>query len=289
MNDLNPHIDHLYDAQLNRLPGQAAGCYIDTAEGPVWLMQAGPEDGPVLLALHGMHTPAPFNLEMVWPLTRHYRVLSPDFPGHTGRTAGDALSAGGHAYGRWVLALLDRLDIQRCPMVGISFGAAVLLDTVALAPHRVGCASLIVPAGLEKPFWRPMRHIIVPWIRHCLKPSDESRAALLRPVMAPDWPALFEFYQAALRYQRAVTQYPPGPHAPVRYRNWTRPVQLILARQDIYFDAGRLARQAGELLPGFCDLLELDDTHIPSLRNRLRVQKAVVGFMSRYDSFRSDS
>jgi len=280
MNDLNPHIRDLYDSQLGRLPGAVSGSYIETSEGPVWLMQAGPEEGPVLLALHGMHTPAPFNLEMVWPLTQCFRVLSPDFPGHTGGTGGEKLSPGGHAYGRWVLALLDRLGIRACPMVGISFGAAVLLDTAALAPDRVGPASLIVPAGLERPFWRPLRYILLPWLRHRLAPTVENRAALLRSVMAPDWPALHEFYEAAIHYQRASSHYPPGPHTADLYRDWLQPVQLILAKRDAYFDAECLISRARQRLPGFCDLLELDDTHIPTLRNRLRVQRAVLRFMT---------
>lgn len=75
------------------------------------------------------------------------RVIALDLPGHG--ESGKALASGDlDELSGSVLALLDRLDIERAHLAGHSMGGAVCLNLARLAPERVASLTLIASAGL---------------------------------------------------------------------------------------------------------------------------------------------
>lgn len=271
----------LYQQQLDRLPGAVRTYTLNTRCGAVSITEAGELDNPPLLALPGLHTPAPFNLEMIWQLTQHFRVISPDLPGHAGLTPGIAPEPQGHAWGAWVVALMDALLLPpACPMVGISFGGAVVLDTAAFAPERVGATSLIVPAGLEHSVVRPLKHFLLPWLKFRLRSSEQDLHGLLQPLLSESWPALEAYYMAVFTQQNPGMPIPPGPVDASALKRWHSPVQIFVARDDAYFDPDALAREAHARIPNVRELLFLDDRHIPDSCNRGLIQQKLVAFLT---------
>ncbi|MDP6977725.1 MAG: alpha/beta fold hydrolase [Myxococcota bacterium] len=104
--------------------------------------QASEPDRPLVL-VHGL-TGHRKDFELVLPvLARHGRVLAPDLRGH-----GDASlqgSAEGHDFATLVedlRALLDGLGVERCDLLGHSFGGMLALRFVLAYPERV--ASLVL-------------------------------------------------------------------------------------------------------------------------------------------------
>lgn len=98
-----------------------------------------------LLLLHGAgmdHTVFRFQARA---LAHHgYAVLAPDLPGHghSGGLGRDSISA----YARWVLGLLDGLELDRVSIVGHSMGALIGLEMAAVVPERVAALVLLGPA-----------------------------------------------------------------------------------------------------------------------------------------------
>ncbi len=70
-----------------------------------------------------------------------WNVLAVDLPGH-GRSEGPPLQTIA-AMAEWLLALLDRLEIQKASIVGHSMGSLVALECAARAPDRVRAIALI--------------------------------------------------------------------------------------------------------------------------------------------------
>ncbi len=278
-NALRPH-QNLYDEQLASLPQKVQGRFVNTSAGEVWLSEIGAIDKPPLLALHGLHTPTPFNLEMIWQLTEHFRVICPDLPGHAGRSRAIAPLPQDHLWGRWVLELMDQLNIRCCPMVGISFGGAVVLDTAALAPERVGAASLIVPGGLQHSVMRPLKNMLLPWLKFKIGVGDDPFSSLMKPLMAESWPTLEAYYAAVFSQQNPGMLVPPGPVEQSELARWTQPVQLVVAEHDAYFAPNKLKQQARRVIPNLQDLIELDDFHIPTAANRAIIQEKAVRFLT---------
>jgi len=112
----------------------------------------GPRNDPLPLVLvHG--TSASLHTWEGWSkaLRGQHRVISFDLPGFgltgpfSGRYAGQPYS--GERYARFVLDLLDRLQVQRFAIAGNSLGGEVAWQVAASAPQRVGKLVLVDASG----------------------------------------------------------------------------------------------------------------------------------------------
>ncbi len=97
--------------------------------------------GPPLVLIHG----TPLDLR-AWsglqPLLRsHFRVISYDLRGHG--SARDSPAFGYPALSRDVIALLDRLGIERAHLLGHSYGGQVAQTAALTYPERVSALTLI--------------------------------------------------------------------------------------------------------------------------------------------------
>jgi len=103
--------------------------------------------GPALLLLHGWGA----SKELMAPLAqrlRGYRVVAPDLPGF-GATPPPPQAWGVDEYATWVIAVLDRLGIERAHVIGHSNGGRVAIAMAASHPHRVARLVLTDSAGVR--------------------------------------------------------------------------------------------------------------------------------------------
>ena len=115
----------------------------------------GPEEAPSLVLLHAIGTSMRMWAPQVPVLSRDHRVISIDLRGHgqspapLGPYAMDELA-------RDVIAVLDRLEIERASICGLSLGAMVAMTMAALAPHRIDrlIAACVVAVPTSPTAWR---------------------------------------------------------------------------------------------------------------------------------------
>jgi pimeloyl-ACP methyl ester carboxylesterase len=103
--------------------------------------------GPPLLLLHGWGA----TKELMAPLAQRlvgYRTVTPDLPGF-GATGTPPRAWGADEYAAWVLALLDRLGIERAHIVGHSNGGRIAIALAAAHPERVARLVLTDSAGIR--------------------------------------------------------------------------------------------------------------------------------------------
>lgn len=82
-------------------------------------------------------------------LARRFEVVSVDLPGF-GDSTRDVPDYSARAHARYVLHLLDALDIPAVHAVGFSMGGAVGLQLGALAPERVRSLTMLSSIGVEE-------------------------------------------------------------------------------------------------------------------------------------------
>ena len=92
-------------------------------------------------------------LQTRWFAHHGFSVLAPDLPGH-GRSGGAPLGSI-EAMADWVVALLDRLDIEQAAIVGHSMGSLVAIECGIGHPQRVSRVVLIGTA-LPMPVAAPL-------------------------------------------------------------------------------------------------------------------------------------
>ncbi|MEU5399918.1 4-carboxymuconolactone decarboxylase [Streptomyces sp. NPDC005963] len=101
----------------------------------------GPDDAPVLILGPSLGTTWHMWDRQIEELSREWRVLRYDLPGHGGAPAQPAASIGELA--ERLLATLDGLGIQRFGYTGCSIGGAIGIELALGHPHRVASLALV--------------------------------------------------------------------------------------------------------------------------------------------------
>ena len=125
--------------------------FLEVAGIRLHLRDTGPRDAPVLVMLHGFGS----SLETwdVWAdqLSADHRVIRFDLPGF-GLTGADPTGTYTDARTLSVLlALLDRLGVQRATPIGNSMGGRIAAAFAATHPDRVSKLVLVSPDGFASP------------------------------------------------------------------------------------------------------------------------------------------
>lgn len=143
-----------YLLEMRRLPvaairKHAPGEFADLSRGKTHLLWSGPEDGRVVVLIHGLTTPS-FVWQSLTPVltARGYRVLAYD---HYGRGYSDRPNdAQDEAFFVSHLdeLLTDQGVTEPVTLIGYSMGGSVTTAYAAAHPNKVKQAILIAPAGM---------------------------------------------------------------------------------------------------------------------------------------------
>lgn len=110
---------------------------------PVSVVEAGRGD-PVLL-LHGLGATKASFLPTLLALAKDHRVIAPDLLGH-GDTAKPLARYDAPTFARFVLSLMDAIEIERADLIGNSMGGRISIEVAMTTPDRVRSVSLLCPA-----------------------------------------------------------------------------------------------------------------------------------------------
>ena len=102
-------------------------------------------EGPPLLMLHGLGATNSSMLPSLWDLAEDHRVIAPDLPGF-GDSGKPIRSYDAGFFARWVVALMDNLEIEKASIVGNSLGGRVALEAGLFAPDRIEKLVLLTPS-----------------------------------------------------------------------------------------------------------------------------------------------
>lgn len=109
----------------------------------------GHPDAPVIVLVHGSPVGSVAVEDAAQLLRRSGRVILPDLPGFGASTI-DVPDYSTRAGARYVLALLDRLDVERAYFVGYSMGGGVILNIAEIAPERVEGLIMVSAIGVQE-------------------------------------------------------------------------------------------------------------------------------------------
>lgn len=120
---------------------------IDLDGGPASYLALGPQTGIPVVLIHGFLGDL-LTWQFVCPqLARQRRVVAIDLPGH-GRSTLDTGDGSLNYLADWLWQVLDRLELGRVHLVGLSMGGKVALLAAQAAPDRIESLSLIACAGI---------------------------------------------------------------------------------------------------------------------------------------------
>jgi magnesium chelatase accessory protein len=128
-------------------PFKSAAKLVTVGRRRFWVIDTGPRDAPTLLLLHGTGASGHSFRRTIPGLSRTWRVIVPDLPGH-GCSAGEGFSRLGlddMATDLW--SLCDALGVQPQAVIGHSAGAAIGLRMTELRTLPIGVVGLNAALG----------------------------------------------------------------------------------------------------------------------------------------------
>ena len=122
-------------------------------------LESGPVDAPPVVLVHGLSATNASMLPLIPALSKEYRVLAPDLPGHGGSEAIPSPHAA-RFLGDWLSAFLREVCDRPAVLVGNSLGGRTALEAALNSPFEVRGLVLLCPAVA----FRKLRQL-VPFVR----------------------------------------------------------------------------------------------------------------------------
>ena len=218
---------------------------VETALGKTHLIEAGPEDGPALLLLHGTASNSATWLADIPQWSRAFRVIAADIPGEPGLSEDRRLTLASEEPAQWLESLLDVLGLPAVRIVGMSLGGWMGLHFANRHPERVQALSLISASGLARPkisflFVALPLTLLGDW------GLKKVNRIVCRGVEIP--PDVEEFMILAGRHFRPMLE-PVPVFRDEELLRLTMPIQFLYGKKDALLPAEASVRRLRKLLP----------------------------------------
>src|SRR5215204_6691626 len=274
----------LYDEALAGLGLGYESLTVATRLGDTHVIALGTEGAPPAVFLPGGNALNPTCLKWFLPLAERHRLYAPDIVGQPGFSEQVRPSPKGDGHAFWVEDVLDALGLQRVPLVGLSYGAAIAIRTMGVAPERVSRAALVSPAGIAaRPFLRILAEIGAPTLLYRLRPTEERLRRAAMPLFTkpedPAFGAAVRQLGAALRYLRLDADL-PRKATEEELAGFGGPVAVFASEHDALFPARAVLPRAREIFHdlALAEVLE-GCRHVPSMAVLWRVNERILAFL----------
>lgn len=243
--------------------------------------------GPAVVLLHGASAAAGIGwYPVIGPLSRAFRVITPDCPGH-GESDKPVAAYDTPFFRDWLDAFLDALDLPSVSLVGLSQGGAIALKYTLQAPDRVERLALVDSAGLTSRL--PLGFVFgLVWAN--LFPSKRATRWLMRYVVA-DPESLVDGLLDLGAYGGLVASAPNGRRvlwrgrgratravSGTQLRRVTQPTLLLWGEYDRIFPV-EVAKAARQRLPNARLYVVPGAGHVPFFERREAFLGALAPFL----------
>lgn len=125
--------------------------YVDTSFGKTFVLEAGTDEYPAVILLHGSCSNSAAWLGDIPTLATQYHVFAVDLLGEAGNSQENRLDFNTDEYPRWLNEVMDLLGVEQAVIMGNSLGGWLALHFAAAFPNRTKALVLIAPSGIILP------------------------------------------------------------------------------------------------------------------------------------------
>jgi pimeloyl-ACP methyl ester carboxylesterase len=120
---------------------------VKTSYGSTHINVSGPGDGYPLVLLHSAGLSSTVWFANIAELSANHRVYAVDVIGDAGKSVADRLMMKRTDYAQWLKEVFDGLNIERCDLLGHSYGGWLTLNMALAYPDRLRKIVLLAPAA----------------------------------------------------------------------------------------------------------------------------------------------
>ena len=140
-----------YDAMFNLWPVPHEAVEVETSYGSTHINVSGSGDGYPLVLLHAAGLSSTVWFAYIAGLSAHHRVYAVDVISDAGKSIANRLLVKREDYAQWLKEVFDGLNIDRCHLLGHSYGGWLTLNMALAYPERLQKIVLLAPAASFRP------------------------------------------------------------------------------------------------------------------------------------------
>lgn len=274
---LPPPLAAIYETWLARMGVPVESRMVRTFLGATHVLLAGEPDAPPLVLVHGAGMNA-----LVWrgeiaELSREYRVIAPDVPGQTGRSARVRVPPLGNGAGRWLAETMDGVGVRRAPIIGASLGGWIAMKFALAYPDRAERLVLVAPGGIVTV---DFQNFVRRGAWEVLLDRRRGYARMIQNMAVKPMAAeLLDAVSEALRYQSIRTSVLPLVIGDADMRRIQAPMLAILGKTDFFFPPDAVQARLRRLKPD-ARIVRLDASdHLIPFDQPEEMMAAIVAFL----------
>jgi len=132
-----------------RMTGRVTQKWVEVGDTRWPYLEGGPEDGEIVVMLHGYAADKDNWSAYARHFTKTYRVIAPDLPGFGDSIKDISLAYDIKAQTERLIEFLDAMNIEKCHLAGNSMGGFITLQCALITPERLRSITLFNNAGVE--------------------------------------------------------------------------------------------------------------------------------------------
>jgi pimeloyl-ACP methyl ester carboxylesterase len=245
---------------------------VKTSYGTTHINASGPSDGYPLVLLHAAGLSSTVWFANIAKLSAHHRVYTVDVIGDAGKSVADRLLDKRTDYAKWLKEVFDGLKIERCHLLGHSYGGWLTLNMALAYPQRLHKIVLLAPAASFRPlsFITKLIFFLGEFKIHPPAKSMLKATAAKGTVLEETFIHLME---EVTRYCRSAIMY-PTVFTDQELKQIDLPALLLIGTAEKIYNPGKAIERAqnwmsdisAEIIPDAGHLLIMDQSDIINAR-----------------------
>lgn len=246
--------------------------YVDTSFGKTFVLEAGSDENPAIILLHGSCSNSAAWLGDMQALLGYFHVYAVDILGEPGNSEENRLNINSDEYPRWLNEVLDGLNIGNAVIMGNSMGGWLSLHYAAAYPNRTTALVLLAASGIIPPKEAFMAQTAE------INNNPEGAAAVNEAVMSDEAipKEVRDYMNLVMENFNPITD-PLPVLTDSQMHALNMPVLLIAGTSDLTMDSEKAAERLLKLVPkakvnlqeGSHVIMSASDTVIPFLIGEL--------------------
>jgi pimeloyl-ACP methyl ester carboxylesterase len=272
----------LYEKKLASLQVEYDDLYIKTNAGETHILRAGDLKKPSVAVLHGIDAGTPLTLEAMTDLLPYYNLYLIDSIGQTTKSAENRLPLKDNSYGYWLKEVFEQMELNKIPVIAVSYGAFLLQRLLAIAPEKVERAIFIVPGGLVNgKFWPSIKMLSWPLMKFMFSKSDEDLTRFLSAFYHTIGPDDLSFHRNNLLGVKMDYRRPPLVKRK-EMDNFKGKVFIMVADDDIFFPGQEAIARCQQVFNNFVEAYILKNTkHFPHQKTYPLINEKIREWLER--------
>lgn len=267
---------NLYDKKLKDLQIYFENIDIDTKFGRTRVVKTGQPDGKKIVVFHGYNAGSPITIEAIKNILDNYCFYVIETLGQATKSEESIINIKDNSFALWADEVLEKLDIQRANVIGISYGAFIVEKIIVHKPQRIEKCILVVPSGIVNgSVWESTIKLTFPLIRWKITKKEKHLKSFLNAFVPCENDFLYQMLSLIMKGVKLDTRIPKLLKLK-EVKNFTAPVFVIAAENDIYFPGEKIARRCKKLFSNLKEVFLLKNSkHMPSKNTYPIIQQKI--------------